>query len=62
MPFLPALQSGKRVLFALRATDLDQWMLGGAALGGLYSGRLTALLLVVGWPGGVTQTIPLVTA
>jgi hypothetical protein len=56
----PAVQSGQRILFLLRPSDLDQRKLGRPPLRRLHPGRLAGLLLIVWWPGCIAQTLPFV--
>jgi hypothetical protein len=55
----PAFESGKRILFALRAADLDQRMLRRTAPRRLHARRFIGSFLVLRRPWRVAQTIAL---
>ena len=57
MTRLPAFESGKRILLALRAADLDQRMLRRPAPGRLHARRFIGSFLVLRRPRRVTQAI-----
>src|SRR6188472_905111 len=56
----PAFEPGQRVLFLLRAPNLDQRTTGDTPPGGLHARRLARLLLVLRRPWRIALTLALV--
>src|SRR5262245_20851058 len=57
----PSLETCQRIVFFLRAADLDQRMLRDTAFRGLDPSRFVRLLFVMRWPWRITEALLLVT-